>query len=36
LLREIPEGGRYIKKPDMKDFRRLNKAVLREGATNAA
>ena len=29
------EKGRY-KQPEVKDFRRLNKVVLKEGATNAA
>jgi len=29
------EKGRF-KKPEVKDFRRLNKVVLKEGATNAA
>lgn len=29
------EKGRY-KHPEVKDFRRLNKVVLKEGATNAA
>ena len=29
------EKGRF-KHPDIKDFKRLNKVVLKEGATNAA
>lgn len=29
-----PKGA--FQKPDVKDFRRLNKAVLKEGATSAA
>ena len=31
---EIPKGR--MKKPDVKDFKRLNKVVLKEGATNAS
>ena len=31
---EIPKGR--MKKPDVKDFKRLNKVVLAEGATNAS
>ena len=36
-LREaVGEKSRYNKKPVLNDFTRLNKVVLREGATNAA
>ena len=36
LREQAQQPSRYNKQPDTKDFRRLNKAVLKEGATTAA